>query len=137
MIRNVAYADLIRALCHLCIGSIFMLMLKTLEYSTLSHVDQIGEFSDSDTACLRDLREVLARHRKLNRFGISLLHKHFDIADDEILVERCDSLNRVLTTTPVSKADYKAENLLQTSWRFDGLPGRQCVRDDKNVHDHR
>jgi hypothetical protein len=42
---------------------------------------------DSDQACLEEVRAVLARYGKLNRFALHLAHRHFPLGPDEILIE--------------------------------------------------
>lgn len=65
------------------------------------------------------------------RFGIVLLHQHFDLADDEELVEFCDSENRILTTMPVKRSDLPPGELVETTWRLDTQPAEalaKCVQ---------
>lgn len=61
--------------------------------------EEFEPFSLTDVACFRDIRDVLARHNALHRFGVFLIHKHFDIADDETLTEFTDEENRKLKIT--------------------------------------
>ena len=102
--------------------------MKTLEYSELSTLDETEPLCGADEACLDEIREVLARHGRLNRFGVTLLHKHFDLAEDEILVEECDEQQRTLTTSPRKASAFPLDRRIETVWRFDGLKGRTCVR---------
>jgi transcriptional regulator with XRE-family HTH domain len=76
-----------------------------------------------DQVCFDEVRGVLERHGALGRFGITLLHQHFDIAPDEVLVETVDVENRVLVTRP-QKASTVASSI-ETSWRLDDPTGRQ------------
>lgn len=45
-----------------------------LAYQGLPHIDDVAPFSDADRACLNEVRAVLDRYGKTNRFGICLLH---------------------------------------------------------------
>src|SRR5262249_39367548 len=54
-----------------------------------------------DVALLTELREVLARHGALGRFGLTLLHEHFPVEDNEVLLETNDPLTRTLEMRPV------------------------------------
>ena len=97
--------------------------------NTLQNIDEVHPFGKeaNDEACFNELREVLKKHNKLERFGMCLLHKHFDVTSDEILVESCDTQNRTLTIQP-EKANINNEgneNLMETNWRFSD-------QDDKN-----
>ena len=85
----------------------------------LPHIDAVTARSVEDDACFKEIREVLARHQRLNRFGVTLLHHHFAVADDEIMVEECDEENRVLISRPQKVADIDAASATQTNWRLD------------------
>lgn len=74
--------------------------------------------SADDDALFADLREVLLRHNAIDRFGVSLLHSHFEVGDDEQLVESVDEQNRVLTVRPERLNEDAAEGAVATSWRF-------------------
>ena len=94
--------------------------------SPLPHVDQVEPLGPSDEACLVELRAVLEKHNALQRFGVLLLHEHFEIAADEVLVERCDELRRILTITPIKQNSLRG-NVLETSWRLDTRePSHRC-----------
>jgi hypothetical protein len=61
---------------------------------------------------------VLEQHGALQRFGLTLLHQHFDMGDDEILVESIDVTNRVLTLRPRPTGATRGV-AVETSWRLD------------------
>ena len=89
----------------------------THTFNDLPDVDSVPPLSDADVACLRDVREVLERHGRLQRFGVVLLHKHFDLSTDEILLETTDIRDRVQTIRPVKAGDLPGDaELLETSW---------------------
>ena len=71
----------------------------------LADVDSVRQISDDDAACLREIRDVLARHGALDRFGVSLLHSHFGMAPDEMLMETTDESARVQTIRPISLSE--------------------------------
>lgn len=89
----------------------------THAFNDLPDVDAVTPLSDADLACLRDVREVLERHRRLQRFGVVLLHKHFELEADEILLETTSVRDRVQTIRPVKAGDLAGDSeLLETSW---------------------
>src|SRR5260370_32755153 len=90
--------------------------IPTAQRAHFANIDDIEPLSSQDTACLEEIREVLARHGALERFGVSLLHEHFEVADDEILVETCDIEARTLVTTPMKRAELGEEAIIQTNW---------------------
>lgn len=46
-------------------------------------MDMDHQLNSEGAACLAELREVLGKHDRLNRFGITLIHKHFELSEDE------------------------------------------------------
>lgn len=80
----------------------------------LRDIDEVEPVNESDYDCLREVRDVLKRHGKQERFGVALLHKHFDMADDELLIEYSDPAARVLTIKPVKQT--AAGKTIETIW---------------------
>jgi hypothetical protein len=106
------------------------------------HIDDVKPVSSNDEACLGDIRAVLQRHGALQRFGVMLLHEHFDLAPDEVLVETVDPSTRTLTIRPAKKAEVDNEPSLPTSWRLDSPDAllecrTQCIpAGDAHGHAH-
>jgi len=92
-------------------------VLTPLEWSRMSDVEETEPLGIEDETCLREVRDVLMKHGKSAKFGISLLHTHFDLADDECLVETIDEDQRVLTTQVKSTKDLTGIGI-PTSWKF-------------------
>ena len=110
----------------------------------LLDIDYVRPFDETDQVVFDEVREILERHGALQRFGLTLLHKHFDVADDEVLVETIDATNRTLTLRPNELVNVG--NAVETSWRLDDPVARQrcesqCVRingpQGQFVHDRR
>ena len=85
----------------------------------MPHADDVKPLSAADLPVLRDIRDVLARHGMLNRFGVTLLHKHFDLSPDEILVEATDPDTRTTVIKPGPRT--RDAKTLETAWMFSGL----------------
>jgi hypothetical protein len=104
----------------------------------VNHVD--GFDPTKDQPLFDELRGVLAKHGALKRFGVSLLHKHFDVYEGERLVEFCDTKARTLTLRPVTRKLEDGESYLETNWRFDGdsqFVSQRCWADClKSGNDH-
>jgi hypothetical protein len=77
-----------------------------------------------DEEFIRDLHDVLEKHSNLNRFGLCLLHDHFAVAADEILLESNDHTARTLNLEVVKRADLPTGKF--TSWRIGG-PNAQAL----------
>lgn len=105
----------------------------------LPHINDIAPMNDADMPCINELREVLKKHGALDRFGITLLHKHFDVEADEVLVERTDESTKVQTIKPYKKAGLDT-CIQQTAWRLSddvAVMGcyTVCIRDsDRGWH---
>jgi hypothetical protein len=60
------------------------------DYAKLPHMDttDVGVLGEDDRACLEELGQYLAATDAWPRFGVWLLHKHFEPAPGEVFVER-------------------------------------------------
>lgn len=74
---------------------------------------------ESEANAFREVRDVLRRHGLDKKYGITLLHKHFDLADDEIMVEHTDLENRTLTSKPAKIGDVPTSNLVEVTWSLE------------------
>ena len=90
------------------------------EHQGLLDIHEVQGFDpELDQPLFDEIKEVLRKHDSLHRFGITLLHKHFEVYEGEKLVESCDAENRTLTLRPVAAALGEDESYVQTNWRFD------------------
>jgi hypothetical protein len=86
-----------------------------VQWAKLPNMDTMNhDLDETDQSCLSAIREVLSKFGKLDRFGVMLLHKHFDISDHECLLEEVDLNQRTLTIRPVPKEDLGPT--VQTQW---------------------
>jgi hypothetical protein len=104
------------------IKEIAMLMMRdhgVRDYAELPHMDttEVGVLREADRACLEELGQYLAGTGAWPRFGIWLLHKHFEPAAGEVFVERAIAEPRGTQTCPVSR-EARGE-LHTTAIRFD------------------
>lgn len=76
-------------------------------------------FAASDLTCLKEVQEVLERHGKHHVFGINLLHKHFDLAEDEIMLETQDPVERTLRSHPIKFSELEQTPYTVTVWSFE------------------
>jgi len=81
--------------------------------------------SKADAPFIRELHELLKRHGNINRFGICLLHDHFAIDSDEILIESNDPHTRTLQMEVVKRIDLPKVKF--TSWRIGGPNGKSLA----------
>lgn len=87
-----------------------------------------------DEDFVRDMVAVLAKHDNLKRFGLCLLHEHFPLDDDEIMMETHDTDARTFSSRVVRKSEV--EDAKWTSWSLahmeagaDAMPLQGCAQD--------
>ncbi|MEJ0003798.1 MAG: hypothetical protein WDN30_09855 [Pararobbsia sp.] len=90
--------------------------LDVIQSRTLKHIDEVAPLADADFAVLAEIGDVLRKHGSNERFGICLLHKHFDLAENEELIEETDETERVsrLSVRPRGTGS----SAIETMWRF-------------------
>jgi hypothetical protein len=102
-------------------------------YQGLHDIDEVERFDpEKDKPLFEELRAVLAKHNALNRFGVTLLHTHFEFHPGERMREVCDVDTRTLTSAPTSEALPSKASVIETNWRFlpDGMGATQlCFAD--------
>ncbi len=93
--------------------------LSSRQYSSMKHVTDVEPVNEADRATLDAIKAVLIERGAVDRFGVHLVHKHFDIADDEIVMEYTDEEARTQFTQVEKYADAFANGApLETQWRF-------------------
>src|SRR5947208_2861210 len=85
----------------------------------LVDVDEVVRYNEGDRELFNELQEILKKHGALRRFSVTLLHKHFDVANDEILLETTDREARTQVIRPVKKSEIDKLDYIETSWRLD------------------
>lgn len=90
------------------------------DYVGLPDMDttDVGVLHQDDWTCLKELGRYLVDNEASQRFGVWLLHKHFQPAPGEVFVERAFAGARKTETAPLARSDQQA--LAATSIRFDG-----------------
>lgn len=84
----------------------------------LPDIDSVQPFNTNDEACLDEVRQVLAKHNSASRFSVNLLHSHFDMTDEEVLIEETDTLSRTQTISVVKRSEVP-EGAIYMDRRFD------------------
>jgi len=86
--------------------------------------DAAQPLNTDDRVFLQELYDVLDKHGNLDRFGLCLLHDHFDVSPDEILLETNDPKARTLSMEVVKRSELPESKF--TSWRIGG-PGATAL----------
>jgi hypothetical protein len=73
------------------------------DYARLPDIDSsdAGIISLGDQACLDEIGSCLLRAKANTRFGATLLHSHFKISDDELLLEEALVDEHLITLRPI------------------------------------
>jgi hypothetical protein len=114
-------------LVHACVDD-SRVVLQPVQWQSLKRIEEIDSIGDKDYMVLEELRQVLLRHGYQDRFGVCLLHKHFDIEQHEVPLEETDEENRLSTIRVVPLA--ACPDAMETAWRFSEesgtTAGRRC-----------
>lgn len=105
----------------------------------LPHINSVLPLNNEDIPVMQELYQVLKKHNYLKRFGVTLLHEHFLVNDDEVLVELTDIKTRTQIIKPFKKTDPDIIDAIETSWRLDtGLPvtSCKCIKRQGQEHQH-
>lgn len=109
--------------------------IGTVHWNDFPDIGDVQPLTTDDEACLAEIREVLRRRGALSRFGVTLMHRHFDMAEDEMLVEYPDTTGRRLVTIVEKAVNHNAATSTPTAWSLEGLRAAVrcvCARDDSS-----
>ena len=102
--------------------------MKTQSITPLPDINEVKPLSEEDQPLVDELVAVLEKHNALGRFGITLLHQHFSIKEDEVLLETTDRKKRTQLIRPVKMEDVESLDYTETSWRLDtGEAAMRCI----------
>ncbi|MEO8527428.1 MAG: hypothetical protein ABI460_22045 [Caldimonas sp.] len=90
--------------------------ISPLQWSRLQDLRDVAPLDAADVACMDELRHVLARHDRLGRFALHLVHKHFDVASHEVLVEYSDPLAREQFLRVETRDSEALRDAVPTTW---------------------
>lgn len=94
------------------------------DYADLPDIDRtsVGDLTEADARCLQEVGAYLVQAGVHERFGISLLHSHFPVADGELLVEDFDPVQRTVSLHPREGGGFSDDELIPLNLRFDRRP---------------
>ena len=88
------------------------LKVEAMQWSSLKHISDVKPIGDQDSKCLEDIRLVLQKHNALSRFGVTLLHSHFNLQDDEMMLETTNMENREHWVRPVKRSYLEKQGII-------------------------
>jgi hypothetical protein len=104
-------------------------MSTTMEAAPLPSFGEAMPLGDADAPFLDEMRAVMAKYGNLDRFGLSLLHEHFEVAADEIMLETNDPDQRTTTCTTEKTATLPPYK--ETMWQLHPYRALQGCAQDK------
>lgn len=119
------------------------IQMAPMQWASLPDIADVAPLSEQDHACLDAIRDVLIRHQAIGRFGVHLVHKHFDVDADEVLVEYTDINSRELHCKVEQRVGGQQtdHNRIETMWSFVGdkasrVCDQQCVYNNGHANRH-
>lgn len=97
------------------------LVMNPVQWSSLTDIDVVKPISANDYDCLNEIKDVLVKHGMVDRFGVTLIHRHFELDEtSEVVMEYTDQVTR----TQVCKVERRDElpttgRIIETQWCFD------------------
>lgn len=88
-------------------------------WNDLPNLTSVHELTEKDDSCLNELQAVLKKYELTSKFGVALLHKHFTIEDDEVLLEKNNPIKKTLESRPIKISEAENGEYATTIWRFD------------------
>ncbi len=92
------------------------LTIAPLHWSRLPDLRHVAPIDGDDLACMVEVRDVLTRHGCLDRFALHLVHKHFELGADEVLVEYSDPATREQWQRVEPRASASLRAAVPTTW---------------------
>ena len=123
-------------------ATIHDIQMAPIQWASLPDIADVPRISAEDHACLDAIRDVLMRFGAVGRFGVHLVHKHFDVAPDEVLVEYTDIDARTLNCRVEKRmTDTEGHKRIETMWSFVGdgatrVCDQQCVYNSGHANRH-
>jgi hypothetical protein len=103
----------------------------------LLDIDEVQPLLADEMPFVEEFKQLLQRHNKIDRFGLTLLHRHFDLAEGEVLLEDTDVNRRIQEIRPVKADSLPAGSAMETAWRFDEDTKMFCVLYCVTANGHR
>ncbi|MCU0446095.1 MAG: hypothetical protein MUE85_14390 [Microscillaceae bacterium] len=102
-------------------------VIEASQFNELLDIDEVQPLSAEEMPFVEEFKQLLQKHNKLDRFGLTLLHRHFDLAEGEVLLEDTDVSRRIQEIRPIKADSLPAGSAMETAWRFDEDTKMWCV----------
>lgn len=119
------------------------IQIAPMQWAMLPDIADVPALGEADHTCLDEIRSVLLKHNAIGRFGVHLVHKHFNVAPDEVLVEYTDVDARTLHCQVEKRGlgPLASHQRIETMWSFVGegasrVCDQQCVYNQGHANRH-
>lgn len=90
-----------------------------LRFENIPNIDKADYFDEKkDEKCFIEIGKILYKYNFLKKYVITLLHTHFEISDDEILLEYSFYPKKHVGKSPFKVSSLTSYNIIPTSWRL-------------------
>jgi hypothetical protein len=105
-----------------------------MEFSRPAHFGT-SPLSADDEDVLAGIAQRLAAHDKTGRFGVKLIRDPLGLAPHEVLLETCDTAQRLLTSDVTERSAIRPETFTETVWNYRPVQGEvdMIVMQDCNI----
>jgi hypothetical protein len=102
--------------------------IRPVQWTQLQDLRDVDPLGPADLACMAELREVLVRHGRIERFALHLVHRHFEIGADEVVIEYSDPHLREQVLRVARRDGADVRTAIPTTWMLaDERPLVTCV----------
>ena len=96
-----------------------------MEFAESDDLGGVAPLSARDEAVLAGIVELLQAHGKTERFGIKLIRDPLGLAERELLLETCDSIERALYCDVSDRSALPADaTIIETTWKYRLVEGQ-------------
>jgi hypothetical protein len=91
---------------------------ERLDWNSLKDINGISGNLPADDLVLSEIAKVICDAGAQERFGITLLHKHFDVAASEVAVESVFPQEKMSYVSVFNRESLPEGEIFPTVWRF-------------------
>lgn len=91
--------------------------IQPTQWGSLADIHEVEPLTQKDAECFREVQDVLRSYGLLHKFGLALLHKHFDLDENEVVMEETQRNARKQTLSVMSLNDVP-EDTVPTIWKL-------------------
>lgn len=110
------------------------LCIQPIEYQSIKKIEDLEPINEGDIQLMNKIRNLIIEHGAEDRFGLCLLHRHFDVGPGEYAIEESYEKDRK-SVVEIKKLDKEPliddPEYIPTTWKFTAENGTHvtlCVK---------